>query len=46
MPGYQLLLTPRAKKDLKKIDRSQIKRIDATILKLEKTPYLPVICPA
>lgn len=41
MPGYQVLIAPRVKKDLKKIDQAQLKRIDAAILKLEKSPFLP-----
>lgn len=39
MPKYQILIAPRATKDLKKIDRSQAKRIDNAILKLEQSPY-------
>lgn len=39
MPGYKVFVAHRAKKDLKKIDRSQIKRLDDAILKLEKTPF-------
>lgn len=41
MPKYQILVSPRAKKDLKKIDAAQIKYIDASILKLEKMPFPP-----
>ena len=41
MPHYQVLVTPRAQKDLKKIDRFQVKRLDAVLLKLENMPYPP-----
>ena len=39
MAHYRVLVTPRARKDLRKIDRFQIKRIDAAILNLEDSPY-------
>jgi mRNA interferase RelE/StbE len=39
MSSYQVLLTDKAKRDLKKIDRTQIKRIDSAILALETRPY-------
>lgn len=41
MPKYQLLITPRAKKDFKKLDRTQASRIDNAVLKLEESPYPP-----
>ncbi|MBI5701416.1 type II toxin-antitoxin system RelE/ParE family toxin [Candidatus Saganbacteria bacterium] len=39
MSAYQILITPRTKKDLKKIDHFEVKRIDAAIMKLESIPF-------
>ena len=41
MSHYHILITPKAQKELKKIDRSQLQRLDAAILKLELTPFPP-----
>ncbi|OGC10088.1 hypothetical protein A3J90_04085 [candidate division WOR-1 bacterium RIFOXYC2_FULL_37_10] len=39
MSSYKILVTSKAKKDFKKIDHFQIKRIDSAILNLENNPY-------
>lgn len=39
MAAYQVLFTAKAKRDIKKIDHSQLKRIDSVILNLEHVPY-------
>lgn len=39
MGKYRIEVTPRAQRDLKNIDRHNLKRVDTAILDLEVTPY-------
>jgi len=36
---YKIVLTPRAKKDLKRMDKSILRRLDPAILNLELQPF-------
>lgn len=37
--NFKIILSPRAEKDLKKLERSVLLRIDRALLFLEKNPY-------
>lgn len=41
--SYKLIVAPKVKKSLKKLNRRILKEIDETILELEKNPF-PIGC--